>query len=163
MKTMFNFYKKYLFIFFAFILAYFLSSFSIKHIFLANSPKIRPNLGGYFLAKMKNTKDRFLAFFNSNIITKSNYQNYGNNTQLQLPPQLASTNNKEKIEAFLKENLKPITKGVRAASVPGYSYTEFRLNEIEWARITYTLKNGKKITIEYPKGTKPPPKEIYED
>jgi len=146
--------KNLLKIFTVFLIAYFLSSFSIKHIFLANSPKIRPNLGEYFLAKIENTKDRFLALFN--------FSNSKNN-QLQLPPHLAKSKNKEKIEAFLKENLKPITKGVKAASVPGYSYTEFKLNEIEWARITYTLKNGKKITIEYPKGTEPPPKEIYED
>jgi len=155
--------KNLLKIFTVFLIAYFLSSFSIKNIFLANSPKVRPNLGSYFLAKIENTKDRFLALFNFNIIPKSNYQNYDNNTQLQLPPQLASTNNKEKINEFLKANLKPITKGVKAASVPGYSYTEFKLNEIEWARITYTLKNGKKITIKYPKGQTPPPKEIYED
>ena len=43
-----------------------------------------------------------------------------------------------------------MTKGVSAAEMPGYSYTEFRLNEIEWAQIIYTLKNGQTVTIEYP-------------
>ena len=63
---------------------------------------------------------------------------------------------------FLKQSLKPITKGVSAATQDGYSYTEIKLNEIEWVQITYTLSNGETVTIEYPKGTTPPPKEIYE-
>ena len=63
----------------------------------------------------------------------------------------------------MKNNLEPITKGVSAASKNGVGYTKFNIDEIEWAKITYTLKNGKVITIQYPKGTNPPPSFIYEN
>lgn len=147
--------KKYFSIFLILIVSYFVSSFFIKNIFLADSPKIRPNLDTYFLAKISNTKNNILAklnfnfsFPNLNLFPKSN---------------LAENQNREEKINFLKSTLKPIAKGVRAASSPGYSYTEFKIDEIEWAQITYTLKNGQTVTIQYPKGTNPPPQFIYEN
>jgi len=35
--------------------------------------------------------------------------------------------------------------------------------EIEWVEYTYNLKNGQKIKVKVPKGQTPPSKEIYED
>ncbi len=126
-------------IFLILIFSFLLSSFSIKNIFLANSPKIRPNLGRYFLAKIINFKDDFLATFD---------------------PQ----KQKEKqIIVNLKKSLKPITKGVRAASVPGYSYTEFKIDEIEWLEVTFTLSDGRKIKVKYPKSQEPPNIKAYEN
>ena len=139
-----NLLKIFLILFFSFLVSY----FSINNIFLANSPRIRPNLDRYFLAKINNVKDNILAKINSNFLLPKNIF-------------VADQNKNPPIE-FLKNDLKPITKGVSAATKDNYSYTEFKLNEIEWVRITYTLKNGKQLTIQYPKGTNPPPKEIYE-
>ena len=62
---------------------------------------------------------------------------------------LAGTQNEKQTINFLKESLKPVTKGVSAASKDNYSYTEFKVDEIEWAKITYTLKNGETVTIQY--------------
>ena len=156
-------------------LAFLISSFSIKNIFLANSPKIRPNLGGYFLAKINNTKNNILAKLNFGLINFSSPPNnasdngqpsdnslqFDNNNTDGSIAQNPNQDSNATIE-FLKQSLKPITKGVSAATQDGYSYTEIKLNEIEWVRITYTLSNGETVTIEYPKGTTPPPKEIYE-
>ena len=149
-------YKNLIKLFLILALTYFISSIFIKNIFLANSPKIRPNLGGYFLAKINNTKEKILARlnFNFNLFPSFNIPSSNN---------IVSNQNQRETVNFLKSSLKPITKGVSAATKGNYSYTQFRLNEIEWVQITYTFKNGKTITIQYPKGTNPPPKEIYEN
>lgn len=149
-------YKKIFLLLFALGIAYFVSSFSIKNVFLANSPKIRPNLGGYFLAKINNTKEKILAKLNFNFNLFPSFNIPGSDR--------IATNqqNRQEIANALKSSLKPITKGVSAASKDGYHYFEFTLNEIEWVEITYTLKNGEIVKIRYPKGTNPPPKEIYE-
>lgn len=130
-------------------MAYFASSFSINNIFLANSPKIRSNLPQYMLAKINNTRENILAKLNFNInFFPSSSQN--------------NTITEKQTIDFLKKSLKPVTKGVSAAYKDAYSYTEFKVDQIEWVKVTYTLKNGKTVTIQYPKGTKPPPKELYE-
>lgn len=132
------------------ILSFLISSFSIKNIFLANSPRIRPNLDKYFLAKINNAKENFLAMLNFGIFKPK------------IDPNNLAKYSKEQINAYLKNNLKPITKGIKAATLPGYSYNEYRLNEIEWVQIEYTLKDGRVLKINFPKGTTPPPKEIFE-
>lgn len=145
-------------IFLVLVFAFLISSFAVKDVFLADSPKIRPNLGNYFLAKINETKDNILARLNFNF--SSNPSVEVDQSQVDT---VAESQNNNTTTNFLKKSLSPITKGVSAASQGGYSYTEFKLNEIEWVQITYTLSNGKTITIQYPKGTEPPPQEIYEN
>lgn len=135
--------------------AYLLSSFSIKNVFLADSPRIRSNLDHYLLAKINNVKENVLAKLNFGSLLPQFNQVPNNN--------LAATKNREETINFLKNSLKPVTRGISAAEKDGYSYTEFKLNEIEWVQISYTLKDGRVVNIEYPKGTNPPPKEIYEN
>lgn len=142
-------------LFLALTLAYFVSSFSIENIFLADSPMVRPNLDTYFLAKISNTKD--------NILAKLNFDFSLPNFNLLPSNNLAENRNMEEKIKFLKSTLQPVAKGVSAAEKDGYSYTEFKLDEIEWAQITYTLKSGKTVTIQYPKGTNPPPQAIYDN
>jgi hypothetical protein len=101
------------------------------------------------LAKINTAKDTILAKLNFNFSLPKNT--------------FVANQNRDQTIEFLKNNLKPITKGVSAATKDNYSYTEFRLNEIEWAQIAYTLSNGKQVTIQYPKGTSPPPKAIYDN
>ncbi len=141
--------KKIIKLVFAVFLSYVFSNFFIKNIFLANSPKIRPNLGEYFLAKINNAKENLIAKFNFDLFFSSTETDQ-------------SLAEKQTIE-LLKNSLKPVTKGIRGSSIGTYSYTEFKLKEIEWARITYTLKDGRMIIIEYPKDQEPPPKEVFED
>jgi len=148
-------YKNFFLVLLALGTAYLLSSFSIKNVFLADSPRIRPDLDKYLLAKISLTKNNVLAKLNFNFLFPKFNQGSNNN--------FVANQNREETINFLKNNLKPITKGVSAAEKDGYNYTEFKLNEIEWAQITYILNNGKQIMIQYPKGTEPPPKEIYEE
>lgn len=148
-------YKKYFIVFLGLIVSYYISIFFIKTIFLANSPKIRPNLGSYLAFKFKNTTDNLLAKITINFPTFPKKQN------LEIATTQSST--EQPMMNFLKGSLKPVAKGVSAASKDGYNYYEFKLNEIEWVMIEYTLKNGEIIKIRYPKGTNPPPKEIYEE
>lgn len=147
---MFTLNKNYLKIIIVLIFSFFLSNLFIKNIFLANSPQIRPNLDKYFLAKINNTKEDFLAMLRFSIF------------QPKIDPNNLAKYSKEQINAYLKNNLKSITKGVKAATLPGYSYVEFKVDEIIWTEITYTLKDGRKVKIKFPKGTTPPPKEIFE-
>ncbi len=138
------------------VISYLLSSFSIENVFLANSPRIRPNLGNYLLAKVNNVKENVLARFNFNFSLFPTFNQPSVNN-------VAQNQTREQAIEFLKESLKPVAKGVNASTTPGYSYTEFNLDEIEWAQITYTLKDGQVVTIQYPKGTNPPPQTIYEN
>lgn len=137
--------------FLIFVFSFFISHFIIKEIFIANSPKIRPNLARYFLAKINNFKDNLMAKLNLGI-------SFDNQQKIAYKQEI-----NEQVMKTLQQSLKPVTKGISAATIPGYSYNIYKINEIEWAQITYTLKNGKNITIEYPKATNPPPKEIFEN
>lgn len=138
------------------VFSYLISNFSIKNVFLADSPKVRQNLDQYFLAKINNTKDQILAKLNFNL----NFFPIFNQSAIN---NVAQNQTSEQTIEFLKKSIQPVTKGVSAAEQDGYSYTEFKLDEIEWAQITYTLKNGEIITIQYPKGTNPPPQAVYEN
>lgn len=141
-----NKYKNLIKIIIILVTAYFVSIFFIKDIFLADSPIIRPNLEEYYLTKINNIKESLVAKFN-----------FSSNNNF------AAKNNQEQIATFLKNNLKPIVKGVSAVTKDNNNYTEYDLNQIVWEKITFTLRNGKVITIEYPKGTNPPVKEDYEN
>jgi len=132
----------------AILIAFLIGGFLIKEVFLAGTPKINPYAWNNITSKVKTSTSKFIALFKpkpSQNITNQNVARQNNPT----------------VE-FLKNNLKPITKGVSAASKDNYSYTVYKLNEVEWMKISYTLKNGETINVEYPKGTNPPPKSIFE-
>jgi len=148
-KNLFN--KKYLSILLALIVSYSVVKMSINNVFIANSPEIRQNLGTYLLVKITNIKENVLAKLNLNFSFFSNSSG-----------SVANNQTREQMTNFLKANLKPVAKGVSAATKDQYNYIEFTMDKIEWVMIEYTLKNGKIIKIRYPKGTEPPPKEIYE-
>ena len=138
-----------------FLVALLISKILTNNIFLAGSPKIRPNLGNYLAFKIKNTTANLLAKITINFPSFPKRQNLEIATSQPITEQ--ETMN------FLKGSLKPVAKGVSAASKDNYSYTVYKMDEIEWVQISYTLKDGRVINIEYPKGTNPPPKEIYEE
>lgn len=145
----------YLKIFVIFAVAIFISQSSINNIFLANSPKIRPNLGSYLAFKFKNTTANLLAKITIN------FPSFPKRQDSEIATSQPIT--EHKTMNFLKEALKPVAKGVSAASKDNYSYTFYDMDEVEWVPISYTLKDGRVINIEYAKGTEPPPKEIYEE
>src|SRR3989339_468891 len=121
--------KKYFSFFIALGVAYLLSSFSIKNLFLADSPRVRPNLDTYFIAKINNTKENIQARLRFNIklpnfnLAQNNYQP---STNTSANNNFNTSNDRHAKMNYLKTVLKPITKGVNAASKDGYSYTEFK-------------------------------------
>ncbi|GIW64469.1 MAG: hypothetical protein KatS3mg092_0402 [Patescibacteria group bacterium] len=120
-----------------------LSRFMVDNIFIAHSPKIRKNLGSYLAMKINLGYQDLIAKLKGDYFKKQELE--------------------KAITERLKKNLQPITKGVRATSENNYSYVEFNLSEIEWNYVIFTLKDGRKIQVRYPKGTNPPQKESFEE
>jgi len=55
-----------------------------------------------------------------------------------------------------------IAPGVYAKEEGNVTVFEFKEDEIEWVEYVFTLKDGRTIKVEVPKGQEPPPKEIFE-
>jgi hypothetical protein len=117
--------------------AFYFSSFLNKEIFIANSPIVRNDWKEYIAGRINN--------LNPIVWIK----NLGRDKEMAA------------IREKLKKNIVPVAKGVSAASEGSNSYIEYKLNEVEWAQVVYTLSNGKTVTIKYPKGMLVPPKEIF--
>lgn len=131
--------KFYLKIVFVFFLSFIVSSFLIKEVFLGESPVLRSNLLSHLSLKLADLarieSKRLISLF--------------------------------KKPANLKQELKEapfdmITKGVYGKAKGNYSYTEVRLNEIEWVEYTFDIKD-KKIKIKFPKGQTPPTQQMVEE
>jgi hypothetical protein len=133
--------------FFKFFLAIFLSiifsNFLIKNVFIANSPKIRPNLD-YYLAQ---------KFFPKDLFNKISKRNNVNNAQFQNKGLIFSQIN--------KNNFIPINKGVYATDLKKGNYILIKENEVEWVIYTFSI-NGKEIKIKVPKGEPTPNQKVLE-
>jgi len=121
--------KIYLRIFIAIMISFVVMGFLTTNIFLANSPKIRPNLGNYLLAKLKNFTNGLSSYLAS--LTKQKTQPPANPVQ-EVPFQ-------------------QVAQGVYAKQQNNIVYKEYRVNEINWKEITLEIK-GKKYTIRYAEG-----------
>jgi hypothetical protein len=117
-----------------FIFGFFLSSFLIQKIFLAGTPRIRPNAFSNLALEIKNNTYSLIALF------------------------IKQPSPKE----ILKDvPLKTISKGVYGKTKENYSYTLIKINEIEWKEYTFNI-NGKEINIKVPKDQQPPSQKLVE-
>jgi hypothetical protein len=117
-----------------FIFGFFLSSFLIQKIFLAGTPRIRPNAFSNLALEIKNNTYSLIALFIKQPST----------------------------EEILKDvPLKTISKGVYGKTKENYSYTLIKINEIEWKEYTFNI-NGKEINIKVPKDQQPPSQKLVE-
>jgi hypothetical protein len=117
-----------------FIFGFFLSSFLIQKIFLAATPRIRPNAFSNLALEIKNNTHSLIALF------------------IKQPSP----------EEVLKDvPLKTISKGVYGKTRGNYSYTLIKIHEIEWKEYTFNI-NGKEIKIKFPKDQQPPSQELME-
>jgi len=117
-----------------FIFGFFLSSFLIQKIFLAGTPRIRPNAFSNLALEIKNNTYSLIALF------------------IKQPSP----------EEILKDvPLKTISKGVYGKTKENYSYTLIKINEIEWKEYTFNI-NGKEINIKVPKDQQPPSQKLVE-
>jgi hypothetical protein len=124
-------------------LAFFFSSFLAENLFLSYSPKIRPNFIAYVTNGIKTKTNILLSYLViPNIFPKTNQnQALTQNNQL----------NQNQIYDNLIRNLKPVGKGVEAATYGNYSYTRVDLKQIEWTEIEITKMDGTKIKVNVPK------------
>lgn len=117
-----------------------------SQIFLANSPRLRPNLGNYLIVKLKNLTigpNSFLAnlFTDKSKIVK------------QKP-----TANTEKQVANIPYN--QIAKGVYAKEQGNITYKLYKDNEVDWLEYRFVYKN-KEYVIKYAAGDTVPNKELF--
>ena len=128
--------NKYLRIFFLLGIAYLISYFSIKNIFLAESPKINP-------------------FFPQNMMVGNVAQP---TNQTPVTTQNINSLPQDVVEA-LNTPLKKVSQGVYAGQKNNIKVYEIRTGELEYFEYTFNV-NGKEIKINVPKGQPPPSQEV---
>lgn len=119
-----------------FVLTYFVSQLLTKEVFIAGSPKVRPNVGQYLVSRTK-------EIFSDTIQPLANLFYRTPEDQLKNIP------------------LQTVAKGVYAKSDKNISYTLIKEGEVDWVEYSFII-NGKEVKIKMPRGQKPLPKEIFE-
>lgn len=134
--------------------AFVLSNFSIKNVFLADSPKINPNVGKNMIAKIDNfwSKTSSLIAFNGGLFNffGSTYNSTG--LIKDLPAKTLDA---------LNAPLHKVSQGVYAGEKNDIQVIEIRSNEIDYLEYTFNV-NGKEIKIKVPKDQQPPSQEVME-
>lgn len=145
-----------------------------KNVFIANTPRIRSNLNQYLAQKIKSTFSdnygRLLSLIRrretnteTNPPTKNTTSNPNTATNTNSTTYTRKPSTPLSFESEIVQNaLKPITKGVSAATIDNTVYYEYKVKEIEWVRIDYTTKNGRQLKLSFPKGTNIPSRNILE-
>lgn len=122
----------------------------VPEIFLANTPRIKPNIDKYIVFRVNKSLENGSSF----IARIFNWKSEPSQEQLAQTVQTA--------EELLKDiPFKQMTKGVYAKSNNNISYTMVRDNEIDWVEYSFDIK-GKQVKIKVPKGEQPPPQEALE-
>jgi len=132
--------------YFKFFLAIFsgilFSNFLIKNVFIANSPKIRPNLDKYFAKK-------FIP------------KDFNQKSEKKDADIIKAKNNALIFTQINKNNFVPISKGVYANYLEKGNYILIKENEVEWIMYTFNI-NGKEVKIKVPKGEPTPNQKVLE-
>jgi len=129
------------------LFSFLFSSFLIKNVFIANSPKIKPYLGNYFAFKIK---DLFKNF--SNLAFYGLSSRHASNTIIEKTLIVEKLKNKPPI---------PIGKGVYARTDNKNALIEINLEGVDFIEYTFTI-NGKEIKIKVPKGESTPNQKVLE-
>ncbi len=170
--------KKYLKIFLLLGAAYIISYFSIKNIFLAESPRINPFFAQNMMAKVNNFWSKttnFIAFKSArnnglnnqsnkpSTINNSNNFNFQNQakTPTVIPVVVQRNNLPQDVLDALQAPLTKVSQGVYAGEKNDIKVIEIRTDEIDYLEYTFTV-NGKEIKIKVPKGIEPPSQGVVE-
>jgi len=138
-------------VFIVFLLSFISSFFLIKNIFIANSPKIRQNIGAYFAMKAKNLFNKIYSLASLN-----NYRQFFN-----IPNNNTIKRNEEIKNKLKNKPLIPLGKGVYARIDGKDVLIEINLEGVDFVEYVFNIK-GKEVKIKVPKGENPPPKEVVE-
>lgn len=136
--------KKYVPLILAILVSFLISSFMISEVFIAQSPRINP----YFVSNIKEKAitavmgkvGTFVAF-----LQNKPYRPSGETIE-------EEASRKGAVAKILEKGLKPVAKGIHAASSENNSYTEYTLNDVEWVVIEFTDSDGNVHKFEIPKG-----------
>ncbi len=126
------------------IISYFVSDILGKNIFLANTPKIRPDLSQYLLSKIIDFKDKGKDFFASLFnFSKENYSSY--------------TYQDKTRKELEKRPLIELYKGVYAQTEGKKAIIKIDIGEMEFTEYVFNI-DGREIKLKIPKnGPTPPP------
>lgn len=129
--------------------AFIISDFSIKNVFLANSPSINPYAGQNMMAKVSslwsNTKLNLIAL-SGGLFNFSGTAGNSSGLIKDLP---------QKTLDAMNAPLKKVSQGVYAGERNNIQVYEIRSNEINYLVYTFTI-NGKEVKIKVPKDQQPP-------
>jgi hypothetical protein len=114
------------------LFAYLISHFLVTEIFLSYTPQIRPDLPQYAVLRIGDTVEGVRTALTGE--------------DAKSKPTIAG----------LKSRLQQIAPGVRASERANATYTEVDLDNVAWKRVTYTLSDGRTITITIPENEQAP-------
>lgn len=133
------------------MIAFFIIATLSPHVFLSNTPTIRPGLGTYIALKLQS------AWTNSTSFIAKIFNRQPTYTAAQYQEELTKT--KERLAGV---PFKQLSKGVYAKDEGNtHSLVEIRLDEMEFIEHTFIV-NGKKIVIRVPKDQQVPPQSAVE-
>lgn len=146
------------------VIAYLISDFSIKNVFLAQSPKFNPFFVTNTIAKVNSFWSRTGNLIASiNFFPKFNFQNAPNTAddKLNTSQPNSFSLSEAQINNILEAPLKKVSKGVYAGEKDGYQV--YKIDTDELGYITYTfIVNGKEIKVKVPSGQQPPSQQDVE-
>lgn len=135
--------KLYLKIIGVIVISFIVVKLGSNEIFIANTPKIRPDIFARVNVLISNNIGFIAQLFNKNNKNLAEVE-------------------KRRVEEYLKDiPLKIAAKGIYAKSRGNMSYTLIKENEVEWIVYTFNIK-GKEIKIKVPKGQSPPSQDLLE-
>lgn len=131
-----------------------ISDFSIKNVFLENSPRLNPFIAQNMMEKI----NEFGSKTTSLIASKGNIFNFlgATKSSFGLIKDLP-----QKTLAVMNTPLKQVRQGVYAGEMDNIQVYKIRSNEIDYLFYTFTI-NGKEVKIKVPKGVEPPSQEVVE-
>lgn len=130
--------KLYIKILIALVLSFATATLLKREVFIADTPKVKPDLQERLVARIKDARKGNLEFIGQIFDPRTLEQ------KLQNVP------------------LQQLTKGVYAKSKGNISYTEIKQGQVEWREYSFVV-DGKTVKIRVPKGESPPPQESVEN
>jgi hypothetical protein len=121
------------------LFAYLISHFLVAEVFLSYTPQVRPDLPQYAVLRIGDTVEGVRTALTGE--------------DAKSKPTIAG----------LKSRLRQIAPGVRASERANATYTKVDLDTVTWKRVTYTLSDGKTITIMIPENEQAPSIDMMKD
>lgn len=171
MKTLINRLQK---IVLVMVISYLISNFSIKNVFIAESPKFNPFFVTNTIARVNNFWSRTGNFIASiNLFPKLNLLNSTNQTANNPTNNNQNLNNigyqpnsfslsKAQINSMIETPLKKISKGIYAGEKDGYKVYKINTDELGYITYTFTI-DGKEVKLKVPSDQQAPSQEEVEE